>query len=443
MKKPVHFQMLFNSVDVRSDEWSIIIKGKASTPKLDRYRSIITTDAIRNWMWNYVKNPVVLLWHNPDKPIWTTIEHSVDNTWLNVTVKLVRNTDNVFENIRDWITKWFSIWFIPLNRVYETKDWRPLQSLTSDELDELNYDDIIRKITEIDMVELSVVNTPANADALFTMARAVKLFFETQEKRAFWLMWMATRSSDNTDENQDETAKQADTEENKDEDETTDDNEETDDKEDVKTDENWEDDDEDEDKEPEKSIGKQKLTDDDFKAVEDDEDEDDDDNEEWDDDTDDEDSDEDDEWDEEQEDEAEQKTDDQENSDNTQGNEVENAGETPADADKATDWSPKWEPEQRSFVSITEFMSLRNVLNALVDTVSEMWDEMQTLRTDNVELRTQNADLINKLSNMPANKWFRTIWGLEKKKTQWTTIITTLKQAKREAWAWSDEDDDE
>ena len=185
------------------------------------------------------------------------------------------------------------------------------------------------------------------------------------------------------------------------------------------------------------------MTDEDFKAVEDDEDEDDDDNEEWDDDTDDEDSDEDDEWDEEQEDEAEQKTDDQENSDNTQGNEVENAGETPADADKATDWSPKWEPEQRSFVSITEFMSLRNVLNALVDTVSEMWDEMQTLRTDNVELRTQNADLINKLSNMPANKWFRTIWGLEKKKTQWTTIITTLKQAKREAWAWSDEDDDE
>jgi phage head maturation protease len=43
----------------------------------------------------------------------------------------------------------------------------------------------VRKITEIDLVELSVVNTPANADALFTMARAIKLFFEQQEKRSF------------------------------------------------------------------------------------------------------------------------------------------------------------------------------------------------------------------------------------------------------------------
>jgi phage head maturation protease len=57
--------------------------------------------------------------------------------------------------------------------------------LTAEELDALDYNDVVRKITEIDLVELSVVNTPANADALFTMARAIKLFFEQQEKRSF------------------------------------------------------------------------------------------------------------------------------------------------------------------------------------------------------------------------------------------------------------------
>ena len=279
------------------------------------------------------------------------------------------------------------------------------------------------------MVELSVVNTPANADALFTMARAVKLFFETQEKRNFGLMWMMTRSDDNTAEENTETAVQAETEEETKEDETTDNNEDTEEKEDVKTDENWDDEDDDTDEEPEKPVGNQKLTDDDFTAVEDDEDEDDEDSE-------DEDTDEDEEL-------EEETKEDQEKSDNNSGDEVEKAGESPVDAEKADDENPQKEPEQRSFVSITDFMSLRNVLNELVETVSEMWAELNTLRTDNVELREQNADLINKLSSMPANKWFRTIWGLEKKKAQWTTIITTLKQAKREAWAWSDEDDDE
>lgn len=186
MKNLVQFQMAFNSVEVRSDEQAIIVKWMASTPKIDRYKSIITVDAIRNGMWNYLKNSVILLWHNSEKAIWTMIEHFISNDWLDITAKLTRNIDWVFESIRDWITKGFSIWFVPLARTYKTKDWRPLQTLTNEELDKLDYSkDIVREINEIDLVEISVVNTPANPDALFTLSRAITDFFDTNEKRSF------------------------------------------------------------------------------------------------------------------------------------------------------------------------------------------------------------------------------------------------------------------
>lgn len=50
------------------------------------------------------------------------IEHKVDNTGLFITAKLTMNLDNVFQAIKEGITKGFSIGFYPLSRSYETKD---------------------------------------------------------------------------------------------------------------------------------------------------------------------------------------------------------------------------------------------------------------------------------------------------------------------------------
>lgn len=176
--------MPITDVEVRADENAIIIKWMASTPEIDRYNSIITVDWIRWGMDNYIANPVILLGHNSDKAIWTMIEHKVDNTGLFITAKLTMNLDNVFQAIKEGITKGFSIGFYPLSRSYETKDWTPLAALTQEQLDQLDYNDIIRKITKLDLVEISVVNIPANPSALFTMQKAVKLFFESIEKRS-------------------------------------------------------------------------------------------------------------------------------------------------------------------------------------------------------------------------------------------------------------------
>jgi hypothetical protein len=49
----------------------------ASTPQIDRYNSIVTVDAIRNGMSNYLKNPLILLKHDMDKELGLMVDHSI------------------------------------------------------------------------------------------------------------------------------------------------------------------------------------------------------------------------------------------------------------------------------------------------------------------------------------------------------------------------------
>lgn len=332
MKNLVQFQMSFDNVEVRSDDQSIIIKWTASTPKIDRYKSIITTDAIKNWMENYVKNPVILLGHDSSKAIWQMIEHTVDNTGLHVTVKLVNNVENVFENIRNWITKGFSIGFIALKWDYKTKEGIPLQSLTSEQLDELDYGDVIREINKIDLVEISVVNTPANPDSLFTLSRALNKFFEENEKRSFF-----TTLKRDTEEVIEDTKEVEETIE--------------------------------EVQEEVQEEVKGELPEVEHKAVEDDED-----------------------------------------NEDISGEEVESADENTAIVETANDETPTEETKDIEWVY--------KVLDKVLDTLETVVNE--------------NAELKRKLSNIPVNKWFKTIPAVEKKESE-PNIVQTLRQAKREA----------
>lgn len=67
MNKKLTFQMQFKEVSVAADK--ITIKGFASTPQVDRYDDIVQPIAFQNSMESYMKNPVVLLGHNSDKPL--------------------------------------------------------------------------------------------------------------------------------------------------------------------------------------------------------------------------------------------------------------------------------------------------------------------------------------------------------------------------------------
>ena len=182
-KNLVQFQMAIDKVEVRADSGKIIIEWYASTPDIDSYNSIIDTEAIAGGMDRYMKNPVILLWHDMDKPIGTMISHNIDLTGLRIKAEISQDTDGIMKAIKDGVVKWFSMGFYALEWSYQTKQGVPLSALSETEIDSLSYDDIVRKITKIELLEISVVSLPANPNTLFTLTRALKQFFDGYEKR--------------------------------------------------------------------------------------------------------------------------------------------------------------------------------------------------------------------------------------------------------------------
>jgi len=160
------FQAEMKEIELK--EWSIKIKWFASTPDIDRYNDIVNPKAFKWAIDWYMENPVILLQHNSDKPIWKTIDYKIGKKGLNIEVELTNDIDNVFKNIQDWILKGFSIWFIPKKWEYKIIDNKE-----------------IREITEIDLIEVSVVSTPANASSLFTLSKSIKSFFEEIKEDEF------------------------------------------------------------------------------------------------------------------------------------------------------------------------------------------------------------------------------------------------------------------
>jgi len=237
MNKIVQFQMWLTWVEVR--EGKITIQGYASTPSIDRYNSIVEVEAIQNGLENYEKNPVLLLGHDSAKPIGTVTDWSIDKKGWKVTADITKDTDGVMSDVTEWRTKWFSIGFIPLARHYiDRATSKLLSEMTQEEQEAMDYQNIVRVITAVDIVELSVVNVPANAQSLFTISKALRAFFTELETRQIAERYLvkdnenpftskidneteettaeATTETDETDENTEETAETSDTNESND-----------------------------------------------------------------------------------------------------------------------------------------------------------------------------------------------------------------------------------
>lgn len=150
--------MRFLEVKAIEDGKKIRIKGFASTPEVDRYDDIVNPGAFANAMVKYMTNPVVLLGHNPDKVLGQVVEYNLSAQGLEVTAELNNDIENTFHNIMEKNLRGFSIGYRCLAANYKEEGNRE-----------------IREITELDLVEISVVSTPANPGSLFTMAKSFKL----------------------------------------------------------------------------------------------------------------------------------------------------------------------------------------------------------------------------------------------------------------------------
>lgn len=187
-RKTQYFQTSFKAIaksEAKSEEAQAItagtvIQGYASTMGLDRYNDVVEPEAFRkSILSNYRKNPIILFQHNPERPIGKATLMSIDGKGLYI--EGVIHDDEVEEKIKVGILKAFSIGYIPKSVEYEDGDGNKLDIEKEEDRMKIFFDrDVKRIIKEVDLVENSVVSVPANPDALFTMEKSVKNFFDKQ-----------------------------------------------------------------------------------------------------------------------------------------------------------------------------------------------------------------------------------------------------------------------
>lgn len=134
---------------------SITITGYASTNALDRDGDIVISDVWNDEksLGNYLKNPIVLAFHNPSRPIGKVISHQADATGLKVTARISKGAGDIAELIKDGVLSAFSIGFS-----IQDADYDPNSGVFA--------------IKELELYEISVVSIPANQDSLFNLEKS-------------------------------------------------------------------------------------------------------------------------------------------------------------------------------------------------------------------------------------------------------------------------------
>lgn len=161
MKKSKHnFEILCKDFKVKAGgENAIVIEGYANTTTKDRQGDVILEEAwSKGGLDNYLKNPIVLAYHNPEKPIGEVTDYGVNNKGLHVKAEVSKAAGDVYTLIKEGVLKAFSVGFRVKDADYDK-------------------DTDIFVIKDLEMYELSVVSIPANADSIFSVRKS----FETEE----------------------------------------------------------------------------------------------------------------------------------------------------------------------------------------------------------------------------------------------------------------------
>jgi HK97 family phage prohead protease len=111
---------------------------------------------------NYLKNPVILAFHDHSDPVGRMVEHKIDSGGLWIKARISPSAEHVFEKVKDGIITAFSVAFRVLDAEYNT-------------VAELF---IIKKL---ELLEISVVSVPMNQDCLFDLSKSFDSASEFEE----------------------------------------------------------------------------------------------------------------------------------------------------------------------------------------------------------------------------------------------------------------------
>lgn len=149
---------VFTAPEVKGgpDVERVRIEGWASTAGMDRDLEVVEPDAVAGGISNFMKNPVLLYMHNPKQPIGAVTSMKIEpdaGFWIEAILSAANDVSNIVTKIKEGILRAFSIGFRALDGKLVGEIWH---------------------ITKMDLWEVSIVSIPANADALFSLAKGIK-----------------------------------------------------------------------------------------------------------------------------------------------------------------------------------------------------------------------------------------------------------------------------
>jgi HK97 family phage prohead protease/HK97 family phage major capsid protein len=150
---------------------SIMIEGYASTNDVDRQGDIVPASVWTAGMENYLKNPVILAYHEHSEPIGRMVEHRIDEKGLWIKARISAAAEDVFNLVKDGVLTAFSIGF----RIVDA---------------EYNSAAELFVVKELELHEISVVSVPANQNTIFSLSKA----FNTAEEFKSFKMQFAPKS---------------------------------------------------------------------------------------------------------------------------------------------------------------------------------------------------------------------------------------------------------
>lgn len=133
---------------------SIYITGYASVSVPDRDGDIIPPEVWQSGMENYLKNPIILAYHDHDDPCGRMVEHKVDSKGLWIKARISAASE-IFNLVKDGVLTAFSVGFRVKDAIYDA---------------DLNF----FVIKQLELLEISVVSVPANQDTLFSLSKSFK-----------------------------------------------------------------------------------------------------------------------------------------------------------------------------------------------------------------------------------------------------------------------------
>jgi HK97 family phage prohead protease len=179
--KMLHFQANFKAVDDAANDVGVRVRGYASTKDVDRGNDVVKPKAFEESIrTSYKDNPMILFQHDRNKPIGKAVSMSIDSKGL--LIEAIIYDEEIGALVKQGVLKTFSIGYLPEEIEYRDKDNAIVDpNEQSGMLRIWTEEGIKRIIKKLELLEVSIVSLPMNASALFSLAKSLDTYFESEK----------------------------------------------------------------------------------------------------------------------------------------------------------------------------------------------------------------------------------------------------------------------